>query len=189
MENQETLDAIVAEMRRRMKSYYYSRDGRNLMRQYADRIEAAAKRERKLLKACARWILTHDIYGHMAKELLTECKKVLCDDGQFKEDEMQKPVPARNLAAICEALAEIKDRAIDVIDDDDGTYRKIAELALAALNKPARNCDLYGGDYKMLHTAWFDWTGSPYGCDSDGTVKMLFGEWLLAPAIKKGGAV
>ena len=40
-------------------------------------------RERRLLKSCARWILTHDIYGHMAKELVAECKEVLNDDGQF----------------------------------------------------------------------------------------------------------
>ena len=49
----------------------------------------AEKRVRRLLKSCARWILCHDIYGHMAKELLDECKEVLNDDGQFllKEDE------------------------------------------------------------------------------------------------------
>lgn len=46
---------------------------------------------------------------------------------------------------------------------------------------PLRNCDLFGGDYKMLHTAWFDWTGSPSGQNPDGTAKMGFGEWLLAP--------
>ena len=42
---------------------------------------------------------------------------------------------SRNSSAekLREALVEIKDRAIDVIDDDDGTYRKIVELALAAL--------------------------------------------------------
>ena len=38
---------------------------------------------RRLLMKCARWILTHDIYGHMSKELLAECKNVLGDDGQF----------------------------------------------------------------------------------------------------------
>lgn len=54
----------------------------------ADRLEAAHKRERRLLMSCARWILCHDIYGHTAKELLAECKEVLNDDGQFlfKED-------------------------------------------------------------------------------------------------------
>ena len=61
--------------------------------------------------------------------------------------------------------------------------------ARAALNKPLRNCDLYGGDYKMLHTAWFDWTGSPSGHNADGTVKLTYGEWLLVLASKKGGMV
>ena len=49
-ETQETVADIVAEMRKRMKSYYYSREGRNLMWQYSDRIEAAWKRERKACK-------------------------------------------------------------------------------------------------------------------------------------------
>jgi len=56
------------------------------------------------------------------------------------------------------------------------------EKARRALAAPARNCDMFGGDYKMLHTAWFDWTGSPDGHNDDGTVKMPFGEWLLAKA-------
>ena len=56
-------------------------------------------------------------------------------------------------------------------------------------NKPLRNCDLYGGDYKMLHTAWFDWTASPSGMNPDGTVKLTFAEWLLAPATEKEGGV
>lgn len=61
------------------------------------------------------------------------------------------------------------------------------EKARRALAAPARNCDQYGGDYKMLHTAWFDWTRSPSGHNDDGTVKLTFGEWLLVTkATKKG---
>lgn len=48
-----------------------------------------------------------------------------------------------------------------------------------ALSAPPRNCDLFGGNYKMLHTAWWDWTCSPSGTNPDGTVKLTFGEWLL----------
>ena len=68
-----------------------------------------------------------------------------------------------------------------------GMATQIIDEITAALNKPLRNCDLYGGDYKMLHTAWFDWTGSPSGQNPDGTAKMAFGEWLLAMTAKKGG--
>ena len=53
--------------------------------------------------------------------------------------------------------------------------------------KPLRNCDRFDGDHKMLYTAWFDWSGSPSGQNPDGTVKMTFAEWLLAP-MQKGGA-
>ena len=56
----------------------------------------------------------------------------------------------------------------------------------SAANEPWRNCDRFGGDYKMLHTAWFDWTGSPSGQNPDGTAKMGFGEWLLELAGKRG---
>ena len=72
---------------------------------------------------------------------------------------------------------------------DGGLINKITanvNKAKAALSDPPRNCDMYGGDFKMLHTAWFDWTGSPSGQNPDGTAKMGFGEWLLALAGKRG---
>ena len=51
-------------------------------------------RERRWLKTCARGILTHDIYGHMSREILAECKEVLNDGGQFllkpEEQESEK---------------------------------------------------------------------------------------------------
>lgn len=98
-----------------------------------------------------------------------------------------------NSAAIREALEKCRDLAETIWQSEGGedVSAEIAELKDridAALAKPARNCDRFGGDYKMLHTAWFDWTGSPSGQNPDGTAKMAFGEWLLAPAIKKGGA-
>jgi hypothetical protein len=61
------------------------------------------------------------------------------------------------------------------------------EKVIAALTSPARNCDRFGGDYKMLHTAWFDWTGSPSGHLPDGTAKMTFAAWLLAPTAERKG--
>lgn len=63
---------------------------------------------------------------------------------------------------------------------------KTVNKIMNALAKPPRNCDLFGGDPKMLYTAWFDWTASPSGMNDDGTVKLTYGEWLLERA--KGGA-
>ena len=77
----ETIADIAAQMRNGTIPKH--RTDHELLALYADRIEAAAKREKRLLKSCARWILTHDIYGNMAKELLAECKEVLHDDGRF----------------------------------------------------------------------------------------------------------
>lgn len=66
--------------------------------------------------------------------------------------------------------------------------KEVIEKGYAALSAPVRrNCDRFGGDYKMLHTAWFDWTGSPSGHLPDGTAKMTFAAWLLAPAIERKG--
>lgn len=62
----------------------------------------------------------------------------------------------------------------------------LEDVVLPALSAPPRNCDRFGGDYKMLNTAWFDWTGSPSGQNPDGTVKLTFAEWLLAPATEGG---
>lgn len=73
---------------------------------------------------------------------------------------------------------------------DDAPMQDIAEVMdkiEKAFFAPSRNCDRFGGDYKMLHTAWFDWTGSPSGQNADGTVKLTFAEWLLAPATEKEG--
>lgn len=102
MAEHETIADVIAEMHRFAKQHEYDHPDMNTNAQgiedYADRLEAAHKRERgdaaklrerRLLMSCARWILCHDIYGHTAKELLAECKEVLNDDGQFlfKEDE------------------------------------------------------------------------------------------------------
>ena len=80
----------------------------------------------------------------------------------------------------CDAIAQLPEtRELQSIKD-------MRNIIAAALAEPPRNCDLFGGDIKMLHTAWFDWTASPSGRDWDGTPKMAFGEWLLAFAGKRG---
>ena len=55
----------------------------------------------------------------------------------------------------------------------------------AALSAKPRNCDRFGGNFKILYTAWFDWTGSPSGRNPDGTAWMTFAKWLLAPVDAK----
>ena len=95
-DSRKTVDDIVSEMRKesqkvrtvtRLDGYggyeEISLEGNPYLKNLADRIDAAIKREHDLIRSCARWILTHDIYGHMSKELLAECKNVLRDDGQF----------------------------------------------------------------------------------------------------------
>lgn len=88
-----------------------------------------------------------------------------------------------NAAKMREVLAEIR---VAAMSDYEWDADYLIEKCNAALSTPLRNCDLFGGDPKMLHTAWFDWTASPSGMNDDGTVKLTYGEWLLERA--KGGA-
>lgn len=96
-----------------------------------------------------------------------------------------------NAAAMREALSDACYAMFNFLKTQNGGYEEMAnalDKAKAALAAPARNCDLSGGDYKMLHTAWFDWTGSPSGhLPADGTAKMTFAAWLLAPAAERKG--
>jgi hypothetical protein len=83
-----------------------------------------------------------------------------------------------NAAAMREALLIVK-RMFDGRIMFQPSIRKAHEAVNAALAAPPRNCDLFNGDHKMLHTAWFDWTDSPQGHDADGTVRLTFDRWLL----------
>lgn len=110
-----------------------------------------------------------------------------------------------NAAAMHEALVKIRRELntycngctlLDRMTEDPPDYTclrdsllEIERIVAAALSAPARNCDLFGGDPKMLNTAWFDWTASSSGHDAIGVAKMTFAGWLLAPAaeLKKEG--
>ena len=87
-----------------------------------------------------------------------------------------------NMAAMRHAIETAVGDLQSELKMTHGERQFIVRYLKKSVEMPARNCDRFGGDYKMLHTAWFDWTGSPSGHNEDGTPKMTFGEWLLAPA-------
>lgn len=94
-----------------------------------------------------------------------------------------------NIAAMREALESARDLILPQCNGGTEFAKACGETVnkiMNALAKPPRNCDLFGGDPKMLHTAWFDWTASPSGMNDDGTVKLTYGEWLLERT--EGGA-
>ena len=76
-----------------------------------------------------------------------------------------------NMAAMRDALVAVK-KLFDGRLMFQQAIRACHEKVNRALAEPPRNCDMFGGDAKMLHTAWFDWTGSPSGHNADGTVKL-----------------
>ena len=108
----------------------------------------------------------------------------------LKELREMKNSPAGNAAAMREALLRVL-RLANVTDDGAGSgwnedvAAMVADIARTAISKPARNCDLFGGDKEKLHAKWFEWSGTKEGHNSDGTVKLTFGEWLLEEADKE----
>lgn len=115
----------------------------------------------------------------------------------LKELREMKKSPVGNSAAWREALENLKDEALTNYDLHDYPIagapgvrglahcvdaETILDEIKSALSKPARNCDLFGGDKDKLHAKWWEWSGDLKNCNSDGTVKLTFGEWLLVGA-------
>ena len=74
--NNETVAGIIAEVRTI-----------NPFNEYADRIEAAHRREvaelKHWIKSAARWIKCHDIYHTSGDDLIKQAKEILNDDDDF----------------------------------------------------------------------------------------------------------
>lgn len=112
----------------------------------------------------------------------------------LKELREMKKSSVYNIAAIHEALETLRDEAESNYDLRDYPIagapgergvahcvdaETIIDEVNSALSKPARNCDLFGGDKYKLHSLWRNWTGTKDGQNEDGTAKLTFGEWLL----------
>ena len=213
MADNETIADIIAEKRRRaeeierdcaekmkrgeMFSDRYARELIADIRREADRLEAAHRREREAItpKSNPDW-----------KDICAKCK-----DGDIEPNYCEyyeepngcnspiygeHPTAKKSLVVgDCAKMREALSAALDMIFDLQVCNRSpiansvyaVRRKIKAALAAPPRNCDRFGCDYKMLHTAWFDWTGSPSGQNPDGTVKLTFAEWLLAPATEQEG--
>lgn len=212
MEN-ETIVEIAAEMRKKYSEYFDAEDVRSVLRDFANRIEAAWKREKSQSwhhREMEELILQHEKEVAELKKLIPQpdpdwkaiCEK--CHDGEIEPEceyygepnGCNSPIYGEhpkaslgNNAAIRKALNVADETANELLNWCSNHYQELncmgSRLKRAlegAAKEPWRNCDRFGGDYKMLHTAWFDWTGSPSGHNPDGTAKMAFGEWLLAKA-------
>lgn len=179
-ERQETVDDILAEMRRgtKLPGYWRSCDMNKILNFHADRIEAALKRERA--------------------EHTCECGEIAVL--AIKEAEK----PQGNAAALREALESfmvgscvypcVESCGYDPIDeicmrcaaspekDGDCPYEK-ARKALAA---PQRNCDAM-----PWRKAWDEWRAkhhpqNPQTFNESYEATVAFMEWFTAPASEKG---
>lgn len=82
---QEIIADIVAQVR--ATAYVQTADSPLAVLKFADRIEAAHKREvtemKHWIKSAARWIKCHDIYHTSGDNLIKQAKEILNDDGEF----------------------------------------------------------------------------------------------------------
>ena len=86
---------------------------------------------------------------------------------------------ASNAARMREALTTIREKCVIY---NNALAEEIDAICGNALAAPPRNCDRHDGDAKKLHDEWWEWSGDRKNCNEDGTVKLTFGEWLLAKA-------
>ncbi len=174
--------------------------GAQALREFVDRIRTALELERESVTkcngfgnaaACADCMTIDDAISHaeeVANASDTPCARQhrqLAD--WLKELRDVKSRNVGNAAAMREAL--LRCDAIAQLPEvrNEQSIKDMRNIIAAALAAPARNCDMFSGDYMMLNTAWFDWTGSPSGHLPDGTAKMTFAAWLLAPAAERKG--
>ena len=168
----EPLSAILAEMRdfadHRAADAGGERPGIELLRSYADRIEAAAERERVEIRRDAEIEWTRIGYD------------------ERKAEERRAP---GNAAAMQRALNSISDIAEDAFGGPE-RYREasqgralslIVDTARAALSKPARNCDRS----EFWEDLWLEFGKLWPDVTDDSQRAWLFVRWLFATA--KGG--
>ncbi len=146
------------------------------IRREADRLEAALKREKAAIEADALTV-GGMVEASRKRELFTKTRKTDNSGAAIYTNDN-----SGDRAKLRKALENIAEAFF--VGCDNRHYARLTEsdyqIINTALAAPPRNCDLFGGDYKMLHTAWWDWTGSPSGKNPDGTLKLAFGKWLLA---------
>lgn len=159
----ETLSDIVAQMRGRGED---GRMDRRLWLDYADRIEAAWKRERVEVRMTASTTI-------------------------LKE---RVPVAVGNAAAMYEALVKIAHYCDDQNGMDDpycADGHILSDMARAAISTPPRNCDVPlvvdGPAKNNADKAWlvFKYRNPDAYFDVPGLLRCI--DWLLAPAAERKG--
>ena len=170
----ESLSDIVAQMRGRGED---GRMDRRLWLDYADRIEAAWKREKAEIEANA---LTVGGIVEAERRLVVVSKTETTTVG--------------NAAAMYEALVKIAHYCDDQNGMDDpycADGHILSDIARAALSAPVRNCDVPlvvdGPATNNADKAWnvFKYRNPGVYFDVPGLLRCI--EWLLAPAAERKG--
>lgn len=163
--NQETIADIVSEMRLGVKDCRGERVG--IFDSFADRIEAAANREREA--------------GAEAAQICGEIGEMI-----GREATIEKSSQVGNAASMREALSDACYAMFNFLKTKDGGYEEMAESldkAKAALAEPPRNCDKF-------NTADESYAGFRKFCDEMKCSECQFNQntatcllsWLFAEA-------
>ena len=169
-ENQKTIEDIVADIRAQNQGL--PEDGYALsplvcdLLSFADRIEAAAKREREA--------------GAAAAQICGEIGEMIGREAAGK-DSLQVGNSAK-LREACENIAEYAKTAACYIEDIDdahllGYLNQIERWAEAALSAPPRNCDLYKTLDDARNAFFVD-----YVPDETSSSAAAFATWLFDEA-------
>lgn len=185
---------IIAEMRKDMPRVV---DAKVILRNYADRIEAAHKRKvdriHQAMVLIAGIEIENSQYPPRLWTALEDAYDALCDalgtDGDTSSDVEEAKAIGRhfvvksigNAAKMREALKCIDNIAkyleAGTIRDVQHAYRNIQDRVRIALSTPARNCDLYTTDQAIRK---YDWSTRPNPCEETEWIRFI--DWLLAEA-------
>lgn len=163
----ETINDIVREMRKDMPRVV---DSKIILRNYADRIEAAWQAERERVAEDVR------IMGVAIK--MTGCESVAnCNDlgNTSKMREALKQCVEFMSSAICDQIFHS-----DVIYLT-GCMQHCIDAMKDALSAPVRNCDRFS-DGVDARDAWIDWEARNGGDPWQGRPKRNFFDWLFDEA-------
>ena len=137
METNETKEDIVREIRdtaEGMKEFNAIQPTRYTIQSWADRLDAAWKREREKYQReydeCARDYNNAQRKRSIAESELADLKKSV-----------------GNAAALMVAMKEIRDCAVAGVHSGSVDCYEIIEIAEKAMAAPARNCDMYNDDF------------------------------------------
>lgn len=198
MNEHETSADIIADMRTKAECAKPYDDGIVMMlTDYADRFEAALKREKATAEKSSAVDTKFELCKYPDQVLKIgrdfqnkdgfrgahfDTVKLLCDTIEHQQEQLKTKTEVGDAAKLREALSDACYAMFNFLKAQNGGYEEMAsalDKAKAALAAPARNCDKYPHDQALRI-----WSAEP-----ENPMNGCFDVWLYAPATEKEGGV